>query len=647
MKKLHIDIETYSDVDLTKSGVYKYAESDAFEILLYAYSEDDSPATVIDLTAGETIPAHILSALSDPAVEKWAYNANFERVCLSRYLGMPTGTYLSPEGWRCSMVLASVVGLPPSLAKVSEVMKLEKSKMAEGEALIRYFCVPCKATAANGGRTRNMPQDAPERWELFKSYNARDVEAELEIHSRIQKFDTSSALWEEYELDQTINDRGVAVYEPLICSAIEMDTQYSQDVLPRMQALTGLANPRSTSQLQKWLQSQDVSLPNLQRKTVVDYVESAPAGIVRDALQLRLDTAKSSIRKYEAMQATKCSDQCIRGLFRFYGTHTGRWSGRLVQVQNLPQNHLDDLDDVRTMVLSGDRAALSQLSVSVPEVLSQLIRTAFVAHDGCHFIVSDFSAIEARVLATLAKETWRMRAFENGEDIYCASASKMFGVPVEKNGVNGHLRAKGKIAELALGYNGSVGALRNMGALDYGLDESDLQPLVDAWRKANPNITRLWADFDRASVDVVTYGGFIDTHGIRFECVDRMLYITLPSGRQLYYIDPRIGVNRFDMQCVTFCGWNSETNKRERRETYGGRLTENIVQAIARDLLAYAMIQLRDYSIVMHIHDEVVIEAPLSVTPDMISQIMCRTPPWAEGLCLSAEAFAAPYYQKD
>lgn len=654
VRTLHIDIETYSDVDLPTSGLYRYAESPAFEVLLFAYAEDNAPVTVVDLASGETIPAHILAALSDPSVIKWAFNASFERICLSRYLGLPAGTYLHPLGWCCSMVYAATVGLPiTSLKNMSAIMRLTQQKMAEGKGLIERFCKPCKATLSNGGRTRNMPEDDPEGWNTFKAYCVRDVEAEMEIQRRLQVFDLVPGLWEtEYVIDQTINDRGIAVHDPLIHSAITLNQQYKEEAIARMQALTGLQNPQSVQQMNRWLREQNVQLPDLTRKTVLSYLDDASPA-VREVMELRLATSKSSIRKYEAMLQTECADHRIRGLFKFFGTHTGRWSGHKVQVQNLPQNHIDSLDAVRTMVLAEDTVALSQLEVSIPETISQLIRTAFVAREGCHFIVSDYSAIEARVLAWFAQEQWRLDAFKNGADIYCASASKMFGVPVEKNGVNSELRAKGKIAELALGYGGSVGALQNMGALDYGLEEDELQGLVNTWRGANPNIVQLWRDVDRASIEVTKYGGSIRTHGILFECVNRMLFITLPSGRKLAYIKPLVGINRFGQECVTYRDQNfvpqSDGEEPVRVETYGAKLVENIVQGTARDILSNAMTQLywQHYDIVLHVHDEVVVEAPMAVTPDIIERIMCTPIPWAAGLPLSAEAFSAAYYQKN
>ncbi|MDO4829522.1 MAG: DNA polymerase, partial [Clostridia bacterium] len=540
MKNLSIDLETYSSADIGKSGVYRYCEAPDFEILLFAYSADGAPVQSVDLARGETLPEEIRAALEDPAVTKWAFNASFERICLSHWLGLPSGTYLDPSQWRCSMIWSAYLGLPLSLAGVGAVLKLEKQKLEAGRELIRYFCQPCAPTKANGGRTRNCPEDAPEKWALFKSYNLRDVETELAIQQKLARFPVPDFVWDEYHLDQEINDRGIRLDLSLVENAIRMDTLSREELTGRMQRLTILENPNSVKQLKTWLTERGLEVESLGKKEVSALLRDAPPELA-EVLLLRRQLAKSSVRKYQAMRNCVCADGRVHGMFMFYGANrTGRFSGRLVQLQNLPQNHMSDLEQARALVRKGDYDALQTLYDSVPDVLSELIRTAFVPYDGWKFIVADFSAIEARVIAWLAGEQWRLDVFKNGGDIYCASASQMFHVPVVKHGINGHLRQKGKIAELALGYGGSVGALKAMGALEMGLSEAELKPLVDAWRGSNPNIVRLWWDVDEAVKEAISDKAASETHGIRFEYESGFLFITLPSGRRLAYVKPRI-----------------------------------------------------------------------------------------------------------
>ena len=646
MKTLSIDIETFSSAPLSNCGVYKYAEAPDFEILLFGYSADGDPVQVIDLANGEKLPPEILAALTDKAVTKWAFNANFERVCLSRFLGLTTGTYLDPNQWRCSMVWAATIGLPLSLEGVGSVLKLDKQKLTEGKDLIKYFCQPCTPTKSNDGRTRNRPHHAPDKWDAFKRYNVRDVETELSIQEKLSKFPVAESIWDEYLLDQEINDCGVALDMTLVQQAIDMDCRSRLQLTTAMKKLTDLDNPNSVQQMKLWLSEHGLETDTLDKKAVAELLKIAPQPI-GDALSLRQQLARSSVRKYQAMETAVCADGRARGMFQFYGANrTGRWAGRLIQMHNLPQNHLPDLEQARGLVRCGDFDALEFLYEDVPDTLSQLIRTAFVPRAGKRFIVSDFSAIEARVIAWLAGEQWRQAVFANGGDIYCASASQMFKVPVEKHGVNGHLRQKGKIAELALGYGGSVGALKAMGALEMGLTEDELPLLVDAWRQSNPNIVKLWWDVDRAALDAVRNKHTNSTHGITFSCQSGMLFITLPSGRRLAYMKPRIGENRFGGQCITYEGIGS-TKKWERLDSYGPKFVENIVQATARDILCYAMQRLQSCSIVMHIHDEVVIEADPSMSLQTICEQMGRTPPWAKGLLLRADGFETDFYKKD
>ena len=642
MRTLSIDIESYSDVDLSKCGVYKYASSPAFEILLFGYAVDGGDVRVVDLACGEQIPEEIISGLSDTSVTKWAFNAMFERVCLSNFLG----EWLEPEGWHCTMVWAATLGLPLSLETAGAALGLEKQKLTEGKDLIRYFCVPCKPTKANGGRPRNRPEHDPVKWERFKAYNLRDVETEMHIQKRLSNFPVPDAIWKEYHLDQEINDRGIGVDMELVRQAIAIDARSRERLTIAMRELTELENPNSVQQMKQWLADHGLETDTLGKKAVAELVKTAPEPL-REVLSLRQQLAKSSVKKYTAMENAVCADSRAHGMFQFYGANrTGRFSGRLIQLQNLPQNHMGDLAEARALVLSGNYEALSMLYEDIPDTLSQLIRTAFVPQDGRKFIVADFSAIEARVIAWFAGERWRLKVFEDGGDIYCASASQMFHVPVEKHGINGHLRQKGKIAELALGYGGSVGALKSMGALEMGLAEEELQPLVDAWRGSNPMITQFWWDVDRAVKDCIRQRVPTETHGLRFDYRSAMLFINLPSGRRLAYVKPRIGENQFGGESVTYMGV-SGAKKWERLESYGPKFVENIVQGTARDILCYAMQTLKNCSIVAHVHDEIIIEADRRMSVAAVCEQMGRTPPWAKGLKLRADGYECEFYQKD
>ena len=646
MQTLSIDLETYSDQPLAKTGVYRYVESPDFEILLFAYSEDGGPVQQIDLACGEKIPPAILAALEDDKVTKWAFNANFERICLSRFLGYPTGDYLEPDSWKCSMVWAAYMGLPLSLEGAGAVLGLEKQKLAEGKDLIKYFCQPCAPTKSNGQRTRNLPEHAPDKWLAFKRYNIRDVETEMSIQARLSKYPVPDSVWEEYHLDQEINDRGVGLDMELVRQAIQMDGRSRSELTQAMKELTSLDNPNSVQQMKQWLADNGVETDTLGKKAVAELLKTAPPQLQK-VLTLRQQLAKSSVKKFQAMETAVCADNRARGMFQFYGANrTGRWAGRIIQMQNLPQNHLDDLSEARGLVRTGGFDALEMLYEDVPDTLSQLIRTAFVPQENRKFIVADFSAIEARVIAWLAGEKWRQDVFAEGKDIYCASASQMFGVPVEKHGVNGHLRQKGKIAELALGYGGSVGALKAMGALEMGLSEDELPPLVSAWRQTNPKIVQFWWAVDRAVMDAVSKKTTTKTHGIVFSARSGMLFITLPSGRQLAYVKPKIGENKFGGSCITYEGVGG-TKKWERLESYGPKFVENIVQATSRDILCYAMRTLHCCSIVMHIHDEVVIEADRRMSLQAVCDQMGRTPPWAKGLQLRADGYETDFYKKD
>ena len=646
MKNISIDIETYSSADLTKTGVYRYVESPDFEILLFGYSVDGGEVEVIDLAVGEKIPEKIVSALTDDSILKWAFNASFERVCLSRWLGYETGEYLDPSSWRCSMVWSAYMGLPLSLESVGAILGLEQQKMREGKDLIRFFSKPCRPTIKNGGRTRNLYYHDEEKWETFKAYNKRDVETEMGIQKRLGKFPVPDEVWDEYHLSEEINDRGIGVDTNFVSHAIARDRDSSNDLRHRLQQLTALTNPNSVVQMKEWLSGHGLETESLDKKAVIELLKDCPEDL-REVLTIRQQLAKSSVRKYTAMENAVCADSRVRGMFQFYGANrTGRFAGRLVQLQNLPQNHMEDLADARDMVCSLSYKAISKKYDSVPDVLSELVRTAFVPQDGRKFIVADFSAIEARVIAWFAGEEWRQKVFSDGGDIYCASASQMFKVPVVKNGENGHLRQKGKIAELALGYGGSVGALKAMGAIEMGLSEEELQPLVNAWRNSNPNIVRFWWDVDSAVKRAIKQKTVTQTHGITFTCKSGMLFITLPSGRSLAYAKPRIGENRFGGESLTYEGVGM-TKRWERIESYGPKFVENIVQATSRDILMYAMNTLRCCSIVAHVHDELIIEADKGMSLDAVCKQMSRTPPWAPGLILRADGYECEFYKKD
>lgn len=646
LKSISWDLETYSSVDLTKCGVYRYCESEDFEILLAAYSIDGGAVQVTDLACGEKLPQEILDVLEDETVEKWSYNSQFERICLSRLLGYPAGDYLAPESWRCSMVWASTLGLPRSLESVGVVLGLEKQKLTEGKDLIRYFCVPCRPTKANGGRMRNLPEHDPEKWERFKAYNVRDVETEMQIQKRLSNFPVPDTIWEEYHLDQEINDRGIGVDMELVRQAIAMDARSRERLTAAMRELTELENPNSVQQMKQWLADHGLETDTLGKKAVAELLKTAP-GPLREVLSLRQQLAKSSVKKYTAMENAVCADSRAHGMFQFYGANrTGRFSGRLIQLQNLYKNTMPDLAQARALVRSGNYEALSMLYEDIPDTLSQLIRTAFVPQDGRKLIVADFSAIEARVLAWLAGEKWVLEVFEKGGDIYCETAARMFHCRVEKHGENAELRQKGKQATLSCGYGGSVGALKAMGALEAGMTEEELQPLVDSWRAANPNIVRFWWDVDRAVKECVKMRIPTETHGLRFDYRSAMLFITLPSGRRLAYVKPRIGENQFGGESVTYMGVGG-TKKWERLESYGPKFVENIVQGTARDILCNAMQTLKNCSIVAHVHDEIIIEADRRMSVTAVCEQMGRTPPWAKGLKLRADGYECEFYQKD
>ena len=645
MSLLAIDIETYSEVDLPKSGVYAYSDSPSFEILLFAYAFDDEPTQIVDLACGEVLPERVRRALDDPTVIKTAFNAAFERTCISRYLGKQ----LSPESWQCTAVQSAMLALPLSLDGVGEVLKIQRKKLKEGADLVRYFSLPCKPTKSNGGRTRNRPADAPEKWERFKEYCIRDVDAEREIREKLHNFPIPDSEMMLYRMDQEINDRGILVDRELVAGAVECDNRYKDLVTARAYELTGLENPNSPAQIKGWLTDRGVSVDSLDKKAVKGMISDAQ-GEVLEVLQLRLLMAKTSVKKYEAIERSVCSDGRVHGLLQFYGANrTGRWAGRLVQVQNLPQNHIQQLELCRELVKRRDLETLDMLFDSTPGVLSELIRTAFIPKTGYRFVVADFAAIEARVLAWFSGEQWRLNTFAEGGDIYCASASQMFGVPVVKHGENGHLRQKGKIAELALGYGGSVGALTAMGALEMGMQEEELQPLVNQWRGSNPHITKFWWDVDAAAVKAVKEKTTVPYGTLCFSYESGILFVTLPSGRRLSYIKPRMCENRYGRDSLSYEGVG-ESKKWMRIETYGPKLVENIVQGTARDLLAYAMLQLRNagFDIVMHIHDEAVLEVPEGVSSvDEICRIMAVAPDWAIGLPLRADGYECPFYKKD
>lgn len=662
--ELSIDLETYSSVGIKKCGNYKYAESPDFEILLFAVSVNNGPVTVYDLACGDTLPEEIIAALTDDTVTKWAFNAVFERVCISWWLRRhypqhfrsygiaddTVGNYLDPSSWKCTMIWSAYMGLPLSLERVGAVLKLQDQKMKEGKDLIKYFCCPCKPTKVNGGRTRNLPEHAPEKWEIFKAYNKRDVEVEMAIKQKLARFPVPDFVWEEYHLDQQINDRGIQIDLDVVENAIAFDERSKASLTAAMQDITNLDNPNSVVQMKQWLSDNGVETESLGKKDVAAMIKNSDGyanGDITEALKLRLQLAKSSVKKYQAMQNTVCADGRARGMFQFYGANrSGRWAGRLIQLQNLPQNHMKDLDDARELVRTGDYETLELLYDDIPDTLSQLIRTAFIPKPGYKFIVSDFSAIEARVLSYLAGETWRSKVFAEGKDIYCASASQMFGIPVEKHGVNSHLRQKGKIAELALGYGGSVGALTSMGALDMGLTKDELQPLVDAWRSSNPHIVQFWWDVDRCVKDTLKMRMPSQTHGIKFSYKSGMLFIHLPSGRKLCYVKPRIGENRFGGESVTYEGI-SGTKKWERIESYGPKFVENIVQAVSRDILMYAMRTLSHSFICGHVHDELIIECSPDVCLNAICEQMGRSPEWIFDILLRADGYECMHYQKD
>lgn len=650
MKSLSVDLETRSSVDIGKSGVYRYAEAEDFAILLFGYAVDGGTVEVIDIVNGEQIPQEILDALSDDRVIKWAFNANFERVCLSRYLSdlgialdpfrdnhplsKECSRFLSPHSWRCTMVWSAYMGLPLSLASVGRVLGLEEQKMMEGKALIRYFSTP------------PFHETTGERWELFKDYNRRDVEVEMAIQKRLSKYSVPQSVWDEYVLDQEINDRGIRLDMPFVENAVKIDAHTKEKLTDRLKTLTGLENPNSVAQMKAWLKEQGVETESLDKKTVAALLAKVPA-LLKEVLELRQQIAKSSVKKYQAMQNTVCSDGRARGMFQFYGANrTGRFAGRIVQLQNLPQNHLPDLAYARDLVRQGNYEALEMLYDSVPDVLSQLIRTAFTPKEGRKFIVADFAAIEARVLSWLARERWRMDVFANNGDIYCATAGRMFHCNVVKHGENGHLRQKGKQAELACGYGGSVGALKAFGALESGMKEEELKPLVDAWRSANPNIVDFWWAVDHAAKVCIKERSTKVTHGIRFIYQGGMMFIELPSGRRLSYVKPRIGENQFGGKSITYMGLDL-SKKWARIESYGPKLVENITQAISRDILCYAMQTLRTVDIVAHVHDELIIECDERVSLPAICEQMARTPPWADGLLLRADGFECKFYQKE
>lgn len=660
IESISIDIETYSDRDLKKCGVYKYAESPNAELLLFGYSINNGPVTVIDVAQGEEVPEYILKALTDDNIIKWAYNASFERIFLSVWLKRnypqyfvsysidedTVSNYLDPSAWRCSLVWGAVMGLPLSLKGIGAVLKLDEQKMSEGSDLIRYFCVPCKPTKSNGGRTRNLPEQAPEKWATFVAYNKRDVEVELSIKEKLKNFPVPEFLWDEYHLDQEINDRGIGVDMKLVTNAITFDERSKGTISSQMKDMTDLENPNSVVQMKAWLAENGMETETLGKKAVAELMKNAPESLAQ-VLALRQQLAKSSVKKYQAMENAVCDDGRVRGMFQFYGANrTGRWAGRIVQLQNLPQNHMGDLAEARELVRQGDYDSVEMLYDDIPDTLSQLIRTAFIPKPGYKFYVADFSAIEARVIAHLAGESWRADVFKNGGDIYCASAEQMFHVPVKKHGVNGHLRQKGKIAELALGYGGSVGALKAMGALEMGLSEDELQPLVDAWRASNPNIVQLWWDVDAAVKTVVTMHTTAETHGIKFSWRSGMMFIHLPSGRKLCYVKPRIGQNKFGGDSITYEGVGS-TKKWERLESYGPKFVENIVQAISRDLLMNAMKTLSHCFICGHVHDELIIECREDVSLDELCKQMARVPDWMPGILLRADGYITPWYRKD
>lgn len=645
MKKLSIDIETFSDIDLIKCGVYKYADSPAFEILLFAYSIDDGEINIIDLVNGEELPEEIAEAIKSDTVIKTAFNAQFERVCLSKHLGI----LLDPSSWYCTAVQAAELSLPSSLADVGAALGLERQKMTEGKELIKYFCVSCKPTKSNGGRTRNMPGDAPEKWALFKEYCKRDVDVERQIAKKLEMYPISESEHRLYVLDQRINDRGVLVDLELARQAVKLNSIQTAVATEQAYTLTGLENPNSVAQLKAWLTENGVEIESLSKKAVATLADETD-GDIQEMLHLRLLMSKTSVKKYEAVMRSVCRDNRVRGMMRFCGaSRTGRWSGNILQPQSLPQNHLPDLTLARDIVKDGDFEMLNMTFGNVPNALSELIRTVLIPKPNHRFIVADFSAIEARVLSWLAGEQWRLDTFRNGGDIYCASASQMFRVPVEKHGVNGHLRQKGKISELACGYGGSVGALKNMGAVEMGVPEDELQGLINDWRNANPHIVKLWTEVGNTAMKAIKEKTIVSLGKLVFMYERGILFIRLPSGRRLSYIKPRIGTNRFGGDSITYMGVGA-SKKWERLETFGGKLVENIVQAIARDLLASAMMNVANagYNIVFHVHDEIIAEAPDGQgSVDEMCMLMSINPDWADGIPLSADGYECEYYRKD
>lgn len=660
IQNISIDIETYSDIDLGACGVYRYTESPDFEILLFGYAINGGTVQVVDLAGGETLPREVMAAFTDEHVTKWAFNASFERICLSAWLrrnypqyfcsyGAPedtVGNYLDPTSWKCSMIWSAYLGLPLSLEGVGAVLDLGEQKLKEGKDLVRYFCMPCRPTKSNGGRIRNLPEQDAVKWDRFKGYNRRDVEVEMSIQTKLSQYPVPDFVWDEYHIDQNINDRGIALDGQIVNNAIEMDVRSKAELYRAIQDRTHLGNPNSVMQMKQWLADNGLQTDTLGKKAVAALLKTAPQPL-KTVLLLRQKLAKSSVKKYQTMRHAVCRDGRARGMFQFYGANrSGRWAGRLIQLQNLPQNHMPDLEQARALVRNGDYKALQLLYDDIPDTLSQLIRTAFVPKAGYTFIVSDFSAIEARVLSFLAGEQWRMDVFAGSGDIYCASASAMFHVPVEKHGVNSHLRQKGKIAELALGYGGSVGALQAMGALDMGLKQEELQPLVDAWRSSNPNIVRFWWKIDRAVKTAVKQKIPTELCGIRIFCQSGMLFIRLPSGRTLSYVKPHMGVNRFGSESVTYEGIGG-TKKWERIESYGPKFVENIVQAVSRDILAHAMRTLSHFFVCGHVHDELIIECSMGVSLYAVCEQMGRTPHWISGLLLRADGYECSFYKKD
>ena len=646
---LSIDLETYSDVDLGNCGVYRYVEGD-FHILLFAYAFDEGDVQIVDMAQGEQLPKEVVEAIFDDSVTKAAWNAAFERTCLSRYFGKQ----LSPDSWQCSMIWAASLSLPLALKNAAKVLKTGEQKDKAGDALIRYFSVPCRPTKTNGGRTRNLPEHAPEDWQRFKDYCVQDVRTERDIRHRLEAFPLPDSEWDYYHMDQRINDRGVRIDRELVTQAITCDLMMTEEMTRKAYELTGLENPNSVSQLKGWLTERGIEVDSLGKKNVATLIEDLDKNSADqealDMMRLRLQMAKSSVKKYQAADRCICEDGRAHGLFQFSGANrTQRWSGRLIQLQNLPQNHISTLDEARELLKMGAFDMLEVVYGNTPDILSQLLRTMLIPKDGCIFIVCDFSAIEARVLAWLAGEQWRMDAFERGEDIYCASASQMFGVPVVKHGINGELRQKGKVAELACGYGGAAGALISMGALDMGLKESELPDIIESWRTANPKIVQFWWDVEKAAMDTVNDHKDRTVGRVGFQFSANTLWIILPSGRRLAYIKPKLQPNRFGRMAVTFEGLNAG-NKWSRGETYSGKLVENITQATARDLLAEAMwrVERAGLDIVGHVHDEMILEVPEGTTTvEQVSAIMNQNPAWADGLCLASSGFWGRYYFKD